>query len=337
VTPKKSAVGAPSVVRVSGSPLAPEISVVIPTYERAERLPALLEDLAKQTLSSERFEVVVVDDCSSTDTVDLVQRMAVTLPYHVRALRTPDNAGPAAARNLGWKLADGPLLAFLDDDCSPNPSWLEAGLAALLAHPEVGVLQGRTVAPDGVDLLAQPEWSLWRVIEEPTPFFEGCNLFFRRSVLEATGGFDEELGRYGEDTGAGWRALEAGWERGFAADALVVHEVEHRGWGWHVRNGLDERNIVQAAAKYPGYRREAFWRPWAVRREDAAFVLAAVGAVVGTRYRLALLLMVPYVLFRRPALDNPHFLRLCLEIPVVDAARTLGHVQGAVQNRVFVI
>jgi GT2 family glycosyltransferase len=288
-------------------------------------------------LSPERFEVVVVDDCSSTDMVAAIDELAPTLPYRIRAVRTPANGGPAATRNLGWQTADAELLAFLDDDCTPDPGWLEAGLSALQSHPHAGVIQGKTVAPVGVDLDQLPDWSLWRVVESASPFFEGCNLFSRRSALETTGGFDEEIGRYGEDTAAGWRVLEAGWERAFAADAVVVHAVETRGWRWHVRNGFHERNVVHLAAKHPGYRKEAFWRPWAFRQEDAAFALAAVGVLTGLRFRPALALALPYVLLRRPSYKETNFLLLCLQTPVVDAARIVGHVQGAIENRVLVI
>jgi GT2 family glycosyltransferase len=337
VTPKKTGVVSRAAGKRGSTVAAPEISVVVPTFDRADRIPELLNRLSRQSLDAGRFEVLVVDDCSTADIVSLVEGLAPDLPFAVHAIRTPSNAGPAATRNLGWRSASAPLLAFLDDDCSPEPSWLEAGLAALLAQPGAGVIQGRTLAPPGVDVLELPDWFLWRVVEESGPYFEGCNLFLRRSVLELTGGFDEEIGRYGEDTAAGWRVLEAGWERGFAADAVVVHAVEDRGWKWHVRNGLNERNLIHLAAKHPGYRREAFWRPWAFRKEDAAFVLAVLGAMMAVRFRPAILLAVPYVLYRRPSYKKKNFLELCLQIPVVDGARVLGHIQGAIENRVLVI
>jgi GT2 family glycosyltransferase len=311
--------------------------VVVPTYQRENRIPDLLRELAKQTLRSDEFEVIIVDDCSREDIVGLVEDLAADLPYDVRAIRTPKNGGPAAARNLGWKDARGELVAFLDDDCTPDPGWLEAGQSVLESDPKLGVVQGRTRAPEGVDVTQLPDWSLWRVIEGSSPFFEGCNLFFRRSALEATGGFDEEIGFHGEDTAAGWRVLDAGWDRAFAANAIVTHEVQPRGWRWHMRNGLAEQNVVFAAAKHPGFRREGFWRPWAFRREDAAFVLALLGVALGMRFRPALVLAVPYMWWRLPPMGHANFLRLCLEIPAVDAARMIGHLRGAVTHRVFVI
>jgi glycosyltransferase involved in cell wall biosynthesis len=94
-------------------------------------------------LASDRFEVVVVDDCSTTtDIVALVEDLATKVPFRLRAARTPVNDGPAAARNIGWKIASAPFVAFLDDDCIPDPKWLEAGLEALTSQPRVGVIQG---------------------------------------------------------------------------------------------------------------------------------------------------------------------------------------------------
>jgi hypothetical protein len=118
---------------------------------------------------------------------------------------------------------------------------------------------------------------------------------------------------------------------------MVTHALEPRGWWWHIQNGLTERNIVHAAAKHPGFRAEAFWRPWAFRREDAAFVFAVIGAVAGMRFRPAFLLALPYLWWRSPSYRRANFLRLCLQIPSVDAARTIGHIQGAVAHRVVVI
>ena len=182
-----------------------------PTAGRATGPPA--EALAEQTLAPERFEVVVVDDCSTVDIVAAVERLAAELPYRLRARRTEMNGGPAVARNLGWQKTSAPIVAFLDDDCDPSAGWLQAGLAAFGGQPGAGVIQGRTHVPEGVTLGTGSDWYIWRVIEGPTPFFEGCNLFFRREALQVTGGFDEEIAYHGEDISAGWRVVEAGFER----------------------------------------------------------------------------------------------------------------------------
>jgi GT2 family glycosyltransferase len=297
----------------------------------------LLGELAGQSLSRERFEVIVVDDCSTDDTLRAVDELSPSLPYRLTSLGTPTNRGPAAARNLGWRATSAPFVAFLDDDCTPDPGWLEAGLQVMRADPEPGVVQGSTHAPDGAEIHGLTDWYIWRVVEHPTPFFEGCNLFFRRDVLSVTGGFDEDIRYYGEDCAAGWRVLEAGYARAFAPLASVRHPVDRRGFVWFVRNGYLESRLVHCGALHPGFRAAAFWRPWAYRREGPALVVAVVGMAAGLRFRPALLLALPYLWWRRPSVRHLSFFRLCLQVPLVDAARVAGHVRGSMAHRVFVI
>jgi GT2 family glycosyltransferase len=315
--------------------------VVIPTYRRPALICALLEQLVHQTLSAASFEVIVVDDGSDDGTSAQVLAVAATLPFSVRLSQAATNRGPAAARNLGWRAARAPLLAFADDDVTPAPGWLEAGLRALEAEPAVGVVQGRTLPPPEVDLLAThygpPNWDMLLLVEGPTPFFEGCNLFFRREALEQGGGFDEDFRWWVEDTAAGWRVLAAGWERGFAPDALVTHPPDRRGWVWFVRSGLKERHMVVLARSHPGFRAETFWRPWAFRRQDAAFALAIVASVAAVWFIPALALALPYLWLRRPSVRHLSFFRLCVQIPVVDAARLVGHIGGSLSARILVL
>lgn len=91
------------------------ISVVIPTYNRQTMLAEALASVYAQTLQPS--EVLVIDDGSTDQTAELVRSMAGQTSLPVRYFRQP-NRGPAAARNVGIKMAKGPYLAFLDsDDC----------------------------------------------------------------------------------------------------------------------------------------------------------------------------------------------------------------------------
>jgi GT2 family glycosyltransferase len=324
------------------SAAVPEISVVVPTYSRAAGVTALLSSLATQTLDAGRFEVVVVDDCSTDDTFAVVSALAGTLPFELRLVQTPSNSGqPAPARNVGWREAKAPLLAFIDDDVTPSAEWLEAGLAALRAQPEAGVIQGWTYTPADVNLkgitYGPPNWQVLHTIEGPSPYFESCNIFFRREALEATGGFEEGITYWGEDTILGWKVLAAGWERGFAPEAKATHPVDQRGFEWFVRKGLLENNFVRMGSEFPGFRRDAFWRPWAFRREDPALLVAIIGLVLGVRFRPALVLALPYMVLRRPSPRRLSFFRLCLQIPVLDAARVLAHLRGSLEYKTLVL
>jgi GT2 family glycosyltransferase len=181
------------------------------------------------------------------------------------------------------------------------------------------------------------DWYIWRVIEGPTPFFEGLNIFFRRAAFELTGGFDEEIAYHGEDSAAGWRVVEAGFAHGYCDEAVVTHPIEQRGFSWHIEMGLLEARIVQCAAKHPGFRQQAFWRPWAYRREDPAFLLALVGLVVGLRFRPALLLLAPYLWWQRPSVRRLSFFRLCWQVPTVDAVRMAAHLKASLRYKVLVL
>lgn len=98
-------------------------SIVIPTYNRPERLAKCLGAIAKLDYPRDRFEVIVVDDGSDTP-LDLIVRpfqeqLSLTL------IRQP-NGGPAKARNTGVANAKGQFLTFTDDDCTPDSNWLTA-------------------------------------------------------------------------------------------------------------------------------------------------------------------------------------------------------------------
>lgn len=312
----------------------PDIAVVVPTYRRGERAVRMVEALERQTLPPDRFEVIVVDDHSGDGSLERIRDRLAASRLRARALDTGANGGPAVARNMGARAATAALLAFVDDDCTPEPGWLEAGLAALRSDERAGVIQGRTERPPGAAL---GDWTLFREIHGATPFFEGCNIFYRRDALLGAGGFDEVIRWYGEDTAAGWAVLEAGWDRGFAPDAVVVHDVEERGVWWHVQAGLYERNLVGVAARYPGFRAEAFWRPWAFRRENVAATAALAGLVLATRWRPALLLVVPWLRWRRPPEGHHRYAALLAERAAVDAAQAVGLAVGSATHRTLVL
>lgn len=272
---------------------APNIAVVVSTFRRPEGLQRLVDALAAQSLDRDLWEAVIVDNGSGPPSAEVIEAIAAAAPFHLRLLHIEVNDGPAAARNLGWRSTSAPVVAFTDDDCQPHPGWLEAGLSAVASASRIGVVQGRTVRAGGDDY-PYTGFTVIREVSQPSPWFEGCNLFFRREALEGAGGFDESFGFFGEETSLGWQVVGAGWGRGWADDAVVGHELVERPWRWHVRFHWLERNIVRLVGHYPGMR-SMFWRPWAVKKENALFALAVAGVVAAPRRRSALLLTLPYL------------------------------------------
>jgi histidinol-phosphate phosphatase family protein len=137
-------------------------------------------------------------------------------------------AGPAAARNLGWRRASAEWVAFLDDDVVPSPTWL-ADLARDLEGlgPEVAASQGRVRVP--MPPGRRPtDWER-NVRGLETARWATADMAYRRSVLEEVGGFDERFPRaYREDADLGLRVVRAG-HRILPGRRVVAHPVRAAG------------------------------------------------------------------------------------------------------------
>ncbi|MHB8437627.1 MAG: glycosyltransferase family 2 protein [Acidimicrobiales bacterium] len=277
-------------------PATPELAVVIPTHDRAARLARLVDALAAQTLDPARFEVVIVDDASSDETPDVLEKSKTRVPFALTVLRTARCGGPAAARNLGWKSTDAPVIAFTDDDCVPDPQWLEKGLAAMAGAPRVVV--GRTAPPpDQIELAGRP---FARVMEvDSARFFETCNVFYRRRDLDVVGGFDPRFRRpSGEDTHLGLRVAELGVDAVFSPDALVHHDVRPGGLRDVLAESVRWADLPLVLKDRPYARHDRVHRIFFWKATHQWVILAAVGMLLGLRWRTALLLVAPWVGYR---------------------------------------
>ncbi len=179
-------------------PAAPmlTVSVVIPTFNRAHLIGAALRSVLVQTRQPD--EILVIDDGSTDETEALVRR---EFGERVRYIRQP-NAGAAAARNHGMRLATGDLIAFLDSDDFWLPTKLEQQVAFLEAHPEFAASCGnlRMESMDGRDLGLKrpPEAAITGrqfepIVRDPSRyhFMYIPTLVFRRSCIDQIGWFDE--------------------------------------------------------------------------------------------------------------------------------------------------
>ena len=166
-------------------------------------------------------------------------------------------AGPAAARNLGWRRASAEWVAFLDDDVVPGPSWL-GDLARDLEglEPEVAATQGRVRVP--MPAGRRPtDWER-NVRGLETARWATADMAYRRSVLEEVGGFDERFPRaYREDADLGLRVVEAGC-RIVVGDRGVLHPVRAAGWSVSLRlQAGNADDVLMRALHGPGWRAAA--------------------------------------------------------------------------------
>src|SRR5918993_4929477 len=112
--------------------MAPPISVIIPFRDARSSLPALVTALKSQTISSDQFEVIWIDDASRDEGGLWLQEQ---LSPGWRLITFSEPRGSYAARNKGVQVATSDNLAFTDADCRPHPDWLECGLIALSDGP----------------------------------------------------------------------------------------------------------------------------------------------------------------------------------------------------------
>lgn len=177
-----------------------DYSVIVATFNRRPLVLRVIEALRAQTMDSERFEVVVVDDGSSDGSAAALG--ALELPW-LRVFSQP-NRGPAAARNLALAHARGRWVVMTDDDTVPGPDWLANLDQAVHRHPEWIGVEGATFCPDPDPL---GHW----VENLRGGQYITANIAYRRDVLVAVGGLDENFPHPKcEDTELAWRCLERG-------------------------------------------------------------------------------------------------------------------------------
>lgn len=185
------------------------LSLIIATYNRAEQLMVTLDSVARQTLSADRWECIVVDNNSKDDTRQRVKVFAAEHPQLNIVYHLEQNQGLSYARNAGIAKAQGDIIAFVDDDERIVPEFVEAYVELFDSKADAMSAGGKIVAeyPTG-----RPEWMSHyteQPIANPMDFGSevklfpkrripgGGNMAMRRSVFEEVGVFNTNLGRTG--------------------------------------------------------------------------------------------------------------------------------------------
>lgn len=276
----------------------PVASVVVATHNRAPLLSRLLEALEAQTVGP--VEVVVVDDASTDDTWAELQRLAASSTLALRAERMAANAGPATARNVGWRAARTGLILFTDDDCVPQPGWVAAMTDAL---GKVDVAQGRT-DPNPEHRFNHGPFSRTLQVTSEEGYYQTCNIGYRRELLDLLHGFDERFRRpAGEDTDLAWRAREAGASTTFVPEGLVYHDVRPSSFLVHLKDTWRWGWCVLTVREHPGLR-GLIWRRIFLRASHPPALLGGLGLAIAAVPALGpgrvagLALLFPYLLLR---------------------------------------
>ena len=239
---------------------AEKFTVYVPCYNAEAYLGRVLEGVLAQTLRAD--EVIVVDDGSRDQSVEIAARFPVTV------IRQEQNRGLAVARNAAMRAARNELVAALDSDVVPEPEWLER-LAPHFENRKVALGGGKLV--EGV---ARGVADRWRAVHlrqhwgdaamENPGFVFGANTMARRTAVLEAGGYDERLRTNGEDANLSLRLRERGWTTFYEPAALCRH--------------LREDSVRTALETFWRYRRD-FLNPMTPGKIWRAFRYQHIGSV----------------------------------------------------------
>jgi len=268
----------------------PTISIIIGVYNGAEMIGECLESLLDQNYPSYLYDIIVVENGSTDNTIDVVRR------YPVRLYQNPTR-GLASARNYGLLQSDAEIIASTDADCIAHPDWLRE-LVRSYADPEVGGVGGYIAAyardeRTMVELFLEEYAPLINFISgehEFLPHLLGANASYRRHLLLQIGGYNERL-ITAEDVDVSWRIqLETGARLVYAEKAIIYHHhrttehglkrlYQHYGFGEILLDTLYRecdgyprdlnfqcRRIMGQMAALPRYMRSMLVRRWRLAR-----------------------------------------------------------------------
>ena len=261
----------------------PSVSVVIGVYNGAEMIGKCLESLLDQNYPSHLFDIIVVENGSTDDTVEVVRR------YPVRLYQNPTR-GLAAARNYGLKHSEAEIIATTDADCVAHPDWL-CELVSPYADPEVGGVGGYIGAyahdkRSTVELFLEECAPLVNYISgdhEFLPHLLGANASYRRRLLLEIGGYNERL-ITAEDVDLSWRIqLETRTRLAYAEQAIIYHHHRTTEQGLarlYQHYGFGEILLDTLYREYDGYPRDLNFQCWRILGQMAALPRYMLSALV---------------------------------------------------------
>jgi GT2 family glycosyltransferase len=272
----------------------PELSIIVPTHRRPDRLRRTLAALGPQA-AAENAEVIVVDDASGDATTEVLAELEREFAAPLRIVGLEVNGGPGAARNAGIAVARSPVLLFFGDDIRPLNGTLARHRAFHQRHSEVeDALLGRIVpGPEADSPFARwlheqgKQFAFgWMNADAPVPatLFYAANSSLKRELLERAGAFDERF-RFGhEEQELSYRLRTAGLRLAYDPTALAEHDhpTDLRATLERMRRfGGSYRLLTEVVAEETPPRRPG------ARHRVKAVALTAVSALPGSAAREA--------------------------------------------------
>ncbi len=204
----------------------PPVSVCIPCYNSADTLSTALDAIL--SLDYPQYEVILVDDCSTDGSYDIALRYASANPI-IRSFRLPENAGVQAARDFATRMANYEWIASTDSDAVVTRDWLRKGASNFRDSDLVGgtvITVPCSWIEKAMDCLSLYRHQASRCFNRDNttidPYAAGNNMFFKKTVFGAVGGYDLRFAA-GEDLLLVTKAIDAGYVYVFDPEIKVSH------------------------------------------------------------------------------------------------------------------
>jgi glucosyl-dolichyl phosphate glucuronosyltransferase len=195
--------------------IAPDVSVIVATYNRCKILRGTLQSLMNQESAGVQYEVIVVDNNSTDDTRKTVEEFSRSFPLNKLVYCVESQQGVSYARNKGIRNAHAPILAFTDDDIKPAANWVAAIHEGFARAPDVDCIGGKVLPESETifpDWLTRDYWSPLALLdlgEDPIildpqngPGLVGANFAARASAFEKFGFFAPQFQRVKDGIGS---------------------------------------------------------------------------------------------------------------------------------------
>jgi len=218
-------------------------SIIVPTYNAAFTIKKCLDSVFKQSFSD--FEVIVVNDCSTDNTEEIINQ------YNIKQIVLEKNSGPAAARNVGIKQAQGDIIIFIDADVTFRDNDSLFKLAKIFKEKKNidGVIMIKDKVPLNIKegltpfYIAYYKYYLWNQPGEYQSSFTTERSAVKKYVFDKVGYFDDKYKKADvEDFEFGYRMNELGYKFYIARHIKVLHHFEtfkqlthktlKRSWQW---------------------------------------------------------------------------------------------------------
>jgi glycosyltransferase involved in cell wall biosynthesis len=315
--------------------------------ETRQAVEAWIEEVLSERSQSEKEyrlspfeERGYLNGSASTATITQESYTVLTEMPLIRYIAANGKRGPAAARNRGWRLADGSIIAFTDDDCIPDPEWLRSGVQALQNGSDGAY--GRVIVP---------------LPDRPTDYEKDAaglersecitaNCFYHRSHLVELDGFDERFSiAWREDSDLYFSLLEKGCDLELVESALVYHPVRPASWGISISQQKKAMFNALLYKKHPRlYRQKIQPRPpWHYYIALAGLLAAISGGLAqnfawfGSGLFIWLITTAAFCLSRlRGTSHRPqHVLEMLLTSIVIPPLAIYWRLRGAIRYKVF--